>query len=74
MIPDATADVLSGAKNTLAEAAPTTENVQGNPLSAFNILKFRGHIPGIKAAPQHEFSHAPYSMARKIGGIKSTMV
>lgn len=70
MITDATADVVNGAKSTLAQHVPESQTNVGNPVSAFDILKFRGHIPGIKTGPpgqpEHEFSQAGYKMPRKM--------
>lgn len=66
---DHVANVLAGAKDTLARANKFTESVEGNPTSAFAPKKMAA--PKIPQA--HEYSHAPYHMAAPSGGDKEFM-
>lgn len=53
-------NILAGAKKTLANANKFTENVEGNPTSAFAPPKPKPpHVP-----QAHE--QAPYSLAREL--------
>lgn len=58
--------ILAGAKKTLADANNFTHSVTGNATNAFASPAGPKHISGIKAAPAHEYSEAPYSLAHDL--------
>jgi hypothetical protein len=64
---------LQGAKNQLAKASQFTQSVEGNPTSAFAPPKMMPHISGIKAAPTHEYSEAPYALAHDLQAKKDNV-
>ncbi len=73
MATDPVTAALSSAKNQLAKASRFTQSVEGNPTSAFAPPKMMPHISGIKAAPTHEYSEAPYSLARDLQSKKDNV-
>jgi hypothetical protein len=58
--------MLAGAHKTLANADKLTTSVEGSPTSHFGPKAIPSHISGVKAAPAHEYSQAPYSLGREL--------
>lgn len=65
-------DILSGAKETLSKA-----NALSDSVNAEADKSVPRPAPHLLAPPKHEFSHAPYSLAREASdtgkGLKSRM-
>jgi hypothetical protein len=58
--------MLASAHKTLANADKLTTSVEGSPTSHFGPKATPSHITGVKAAPSHEYSNAPYSLAKEL--------
>ena len=70
MATDPVTAALQGAKNQLAKASQFTQSVEGNATSAFAPKKIEA--PKIPQA-KHEYSEAPYSLARDLNAKKENV-
>lgn len=57
---------LADSHKLLSKGAALTQSVEGNPTSHFAPPPLMKHITGVKAAPVHEYSEAPYALAHDL--------
>ena len=62
-------NVLAGAKDTLAKAEKFTKSVEGSPTSSFAPKP----IQKPKIPQSHEYSQAPYALARELSAKRANV-